>query len=136
MLGRYQSNVGIYLDTCFSSTRPSRCSALNLYYTICPHYSTLLNSASSQDWVVDSGASQHVTTDLATLALHEPYTTSDSVIISDGTSLSVANIGSFTLTSLPTPLLFNNVIHVPAMSKNLISVSALCANNPINALFF
>ena len=77
-----------------------------------------------------------MTTDLATLALHEPYTASDSVIISEGTSLSVANIGSFTFTSLPTPLLFNNVLHVPAMSKNLISVSALCADNPINALFF
>ena len=74
-----------------------------------------------------------MTTDLATLALHEPFIAFDSVMISDGT---IANIGSFTLTSLPTSLLFTNVLHVPAMSKNLILVFALCANNPIIVLFF
>ena len=53
--------------------------------------------------------------DLATLALHEPYTASKSIVIGDGTRLSIANIGSFTLTSFPTPLLFTNVLHVPAV---------------------
>ena len=74
--------------------------------------------------------------DLAILALHELYTASDSVIIGDGSGLSIANIGSFSLSSLLTPLLFSNVLHVPTMSKNLIYVSALCANNPLNVLFF
>ena len=74
--------------------------------------------------------------DLATFALHEPYTASNSVLIGDCIGLSIANIGSFTLTSLPTPFLFTNVLHVHVMSKNLISVSALCVDNPINVLFF
>ena len=73
-----------------------------------------------------------MTVDLVAFTLHESYTVSDSVIIGDVTSLFIANIGSFTLPSLPTPLLFTNVLHVSAMSKNLISVSALCADNPIN----
>ena len=77
-----------------------------------------------------------MTSDLAALTLHKPYTASDSVIIGDGSGLSIVNIGSFSLTSLLTPLLFSNVLHVSAMSKNLISVLALCANNPINVLFF
>ena len=72
-------------------------------------------------------------TDRVALALHDP---SDNGIIGDGTSLSIANIGSFTLSSLPTPLLFTNVLHVPAMSKNLILVSTLCADNLVNVLFF
>ena len=38
--------------------------------------------------------------------------------------------------SLPTPLSFSKILHVPVMSKNLISVSALCVDNPINVLFF
>ena len=96
------------------------------------HYFT---SSHSLDWVIDSGAFHHVTTNLASLALHEPYTASDIVIIGDGSGLSIAHIGSFFLTSLPTPLLFNNVLHVLAMSKNLISVSTLCAYNPINFYF-
>ena len=71
--------------------------------------------------------------DLAALALHEPYTASDNVIIGDDLSLLITNIGSFSLTSLPTPLLFSKV---PTMPKNLISVSTLCVDNPINVLFF
>ena len=77
-----------------------------------------------------------MTTDLVSIALHESYTTSDNFIIGDGTSLSIANIGSFTLPSLPTPLLFTNVLHVLAISKNLISIPALCVDNPVNVLFF
>ena len=74
--------------------------------------------------------------DLATLALDESYTASNSIIIGNGKILSITIIVSFTLISLPTPLLFTNVLHVPVMSKNLISVSALCFENPINVLFF
>ena len=77
-----------------------------------------------------------MTTDLAALALHEPYTAFDSIIIGEGTCLSIDNIGSFTLPSLPTPLSFTNVLHVSSMSKNLISVYALCVDNLVNVLFF
>ena len=77
-----------------------------------------------------------MTSDLAALTLYEPHIASDSVIIGDGLGLSIANIGSFSLTSLPTPLLFSNVLHVPAMSKNLISVLTFCVANLINVLFF
>ena len=62
--------------------------------------------STSLDWVVESGASHHVTIDLAALALHASYTTSDSVIIGDGSRLLIANIGSFSLTSLLTPYFF------------------------------
>ena len=97
------------------------------------HYFTLDNSL---DWVVDSSTSHHVTTDLAALALHESYTAFDNVIIGDGLGLSISNIGSFSLTALPTRLLFSNVLHVLPMSKHLILISALCVDNPINVPFF
>ena len=46
-----------------------------------------------------------------------------------------------TLVPSPLPLslhlyFFSNVLHVHAMSKNLISVPALCVDNPINVIFF
>ena len=47
-----------------------------------------------------------MTTYLSALAIHAPYTASDSVIVSDDSGLSIANIGSLSLTSLPTPLFF------------------------------
>ena len=77
-----------------------------------------------------------MTTDLAALALHASYITSNSVILGDGLGLSIANIGFISLTSLPTPLFFSDVLHVPAMSKNLISVSTLSVDNFINVLLF
>ena len=77
-----------------------------------------------------------MTTDLAAFALLELYTASDNVIIGDGSGLLIVSIGSFSFTSLPTLLLFSNVLYAPAMSKNLISVFTLCVDNPINVLFF
>ena len=76
-----------------------------------------------------------MTTDLVALARHAPYIAFDIVIIDDGLVLLIANIGSFSLTSLPTPFFFSNE-HVPTMSKNLISVSTLCVDNHINILLF
>ena len=64
-----------------------------------------------------------MTTDLVALAPHESYTASDTVIIGDGTDLAISNVGSFNLTSLPTPLLFTNVLHVLVKSTNLIFVT-------------
>ena len=48
--------------------------------------------------MVDLGTSHHVTTDIATLAFHEPYTASKNVIIGDGTGLSILTL---VLSSLP-----------------------------------
>ena len=73
---------------------------------------------------------------LGALTLHVLYIASNSVIIGDGSGLSIANIGSFSLTSLPTSLFFSNVLHVSAMSKNLILVLGLCFDNPINVMLF
>ena len=67
------------------------------------HPSTI---STSLDWVVDSSASHHVTTDLAAMALHALYAASDNVIIGDDSGLLIANIGSFSLTSLLITLFF------------------------------
>lgn len=45
-------------------------------------------------WLLDSGASHHVTTDLSNLFLCAPYMSSDDVMIGDGTSLSITYTGS------------------------------------------
>ena len=51
------------------------------YAHIVVHHS---HPGDSSDWVIDLGASYYVTMDLTALALHEPYTSSDSVIVGDG----------------------------------------------------
>ena len=125
-----------HLDTRLASPTPAR--ALCVTFPAPYAYTTVHPStpSNSLDWVVDLSASHGVTTDLAAQAIHASYTASDNVIIGNDLGLSIANIGSFSLTFLPTPLLFSNVLYVSAMSKNLISALSLCVDNPINVLFF
>ena len=96
-----------HLNTRLSFAHSCPCSTPDLHYTSCPHYRVYPSTPGTYlDWVVDSGAPHHVIIDLATLALHAPYSASNNVINGNGSSLLIANIGSFSLTSLPTPFFF------------------------------
>lgn len=48
---------------------------------------------STPSWLLDSGASHHVTSDLGNLSLHEQYTGADDIMIGDGTSLPITHTG-------------------------------------------
>lgn len=77
-------------------------------------------------WILDSGATHHLTSDLSNLALHQPYHGGDEVAIADGSGLAITHTGS---TLFPTPsksLALNNILCVPSVHKNLIfGLSAL-----------
>ncbi|RVW53564.1 Retrovirus-related Pol polyprotein from transposon RE2 [Vitis vinifera] len=57
-------------------------------------------------WLLDSGASHHVTTDLHNLALHSPFDGTDEIMISDGSGLPISHTGSTSLTTPLIPLLY------------------------------
>jgi hypothetical protein len=80
------------------------------------------NSSTSPTWLLDSGASHHVTADLENLSLHSPYSGSDDVMIGDGTNLPITHTGSSHLSSPTSFFKLSNVLCVPTMKKNLISV--------------
>ncbi|CAA7033437.1 unnamed protein product [Microthlaspi erraticum] len=48
------------------------------------------------NWVIDSGATHHLTTDLNNLALHQPYTGGEEVTIADGSALSISHTDVWT----------------------------------------
>jgi hypothetical protein len=54
-------------------------------------------ASNNSTWLLDSGASYHVTTNLNNLSLHASYTRSDDVMIGDGTGLSITHTGSTSL---------------------------------------
>lgn len=58
----------------------------------------------------------------------------DSVVIGDGKSQSIANVGSLLL-MFSGFLTFSNALHVPNMSRNLLLVSCLCAENDVDVVF-
>ncbi|CAN7086257.1 unnamed protein product, partial [Brassica oleracea var. botrytis] len=47
----------------------------------------------SSPWLLDSGATHHLTSDLSNLALHQPYQGGDEVAIADGSGLQISHIG-------------------------------------------
>ncbi|XP_010507459.1 PREDICTED: uncharacterized protein LOC104784086 [Camelina sativa] len=90
-----------------------------------------LATASSIPWVMDSGSTHHLTSDLSNLSLHQPYNGGDNVLIGDGTGLPITDTGSGFLSSTSRPLYLNNVLCVPNIKKNIISVYRLCNANKL-----
>lgn len=86
------------------------------------------------EWLLYSGVSHHITTYLANLSLHSPYTGSNSVLVGDGKSLPIAHAGTLSI-SQSGSLTFSNTLHVPNMSRSLIYVSCLCSKNDVYIVF-
>lgn len=95
------------------------------------HTAHLAPSSSSSPWLLDSGASHHVTTDLNSLSLHAPYDGTEELVVGDGMGLKITHFGSCSFSSLT----LNNVLVVPSMSRNIISISQLCQDNNVSIEF-
>ena len=88
-------------------------------------------SAGSQNpnWLFDTRASHHVTIDLQNLSLHSNYEGPDDIILGDGSGLKITHVGTTQLSSPSYIFSLKNVICVPFMKRNLISVSQFCKSN-------
>ena len=100
------------------------------YSTPCSNIATY-PSPFAFEWILDLGASNHITINLGNLSLHYPYSGHDDVLISGGNMLSISHIGSLTLPTFSNSFTLDNVIYVPAMKNNLISISQLCSTNHV-----
>lgn len=87
-------------------------------------------------WLMDSGATHHMTSDLHNLSLHNPYHGNDLVQIGDGSGLSITHTGSVSLSSPSRAFRLTDVLCVPNIHKNLISVYRLCNANKVSVEFF
>ncbi|CAA7017240.1 unnamed protein product [Microthlaspi erraticum] len=90
----------------------------------------------SNNWLLDTGATHHLTSDLNNLSLHQLYNGGDEVTMADGSTIQISHTG---FTSLPTPsrsLALNDVLCVPNVHKNLISVYRLYNSNQVSVEFF
>ena len=67
--------------------------------------------------------------------MHTPYTGSDDIMIGDGSGLSITHTGSSSLHTSHNTFTLNNVLCVPAMQKNLISISKFCSSNHVSIEF-
>ena len=94
-----------------------------------------LNSPTAGEWVPDTGATAHITDDLGTLSKLTPYASSDSVMVGNGSELSITYTGNARIFSPGSSLSLNNVLVVPNIKKNLLSVSQLTSDYPCYFIF-
>ena len=92
-------------------------------------------SSSPEPWLFDSGATHHVTTDLQNLAIHSPYDGPDEIMIGDGSGVPITHTGSTSLTTPSHSFTLSNVLCVPTMKRNLISISQFCKSNNVSVEF-
>lgn len=118
-----------------SPTNKSNASMTNPNSPWQPRAHFAVNAPNTPSWLLDSGASHHVTSDLSNLSLHAPYTGSNDIMIGDGSGLSITHTGSTSLKTPHTAFTLNNVLCVPSMKKNLISISQFCTSNNVSIEF-
>lgn len=84
------------------------------------------------NWYLDTGATDHVQPDLQNLSIADEYQGSDHLQVGNGNHLPISHIGSSNLHNLRLP----TVLVVPQITKRLLSVSKLTADNDIFLQFW
>jgi hypothetical protein len=81
---------------------------------------------------MDSGATDHITSELEKLTVHDKYHGQDQVHTTSGSGMKISNIGRTVLHTPQKELHLKNILHVPTANKSLVSVHKLTSDN--NAL--
>ena len=92
-----------------------------------PSYAINLN------WYTDTGATDHITGDLNKLLVREKYHGNDQVQVANGSGLSILHTGHSHISTPSWSLQMSNILHVPNIARNLLSVHCFSTDN--NVLF-
>ncbi|PHT36366.1 hypothetical protein CQW23_24066 [Capsicum baccatum] len=88
----------------------------------------------TQNWLLDTGASHHTAPDISGFTHVEEYKGPDQLHIGNGQGLPIQNTGSFSFSDFSNrKLSLNNILHVPSITKCLLSVQRFARDN--NAFF-
>ncbi|KAJ3701350.1 hypothetical protein LUZ61_005055 [Rhynchospora tenuis] len=125
-------------DITYTGPTPTSSTQVQQNSSVQPHQALLAEPTVSDpvaNWFLDSGASTHVTPELNNLSSHQVYTGSDRVYMGNGEGLSITHTGSSFISLPHMQLKLNNVLCVPKLTKNLLSISQLTQDNPISVEF-
>ncbi|KAH9770188.1 reverse transcriptase Ty1/copia-type domain-containing protein [Citrus sinensis] len=104
-----------------------------------PPSAQLANYSSVADpaWYLGSEATNHIAQDAGILSKYSTYHVFEKLHVGNGMGLPIHNVGSVAIKTLSAkPIYLNNVLHVPTITKNLISVSKLLADNNVFIEFY
>jgi hypothetical protein len=83
------------------------------------------------NWFLDTGATDHITSDLDRLAIRERYSGGDQVQVGNGAGLNISHTGHSSIDTVDRPLVLRNILHVPAITKHLLSVHKFTLDNKV-----
>jgi histone deacetylase 1/2 len=83
------------------------------------------------NWYGDTGATDHITSELNSLTMKEKYKGRDQIHMTNGQGMSISHVGHAIVKSPSRNLHLNNVLHVPNAIKNLVSIHRLTKNNNV-----
>ena len=97
------------------------------------------NGQASSTWIPDFGASFHVTGESQHIKAFEHFDGPDQIFIGNGEGLSISSVGSSSFVSPNDSHItfkLHKLLHVPSISKNLLSVSQFAKDNSIFFEFY
>ena len=86
-------------------------------------------------WTTDIGASTHMTTHTGMLQNLKKFVGHDSVFIGDDSPLKIDAVGDILVYDGKNELFIRDVLHVPQLTRNLLSISQLTTQYPLNCEF-
>jgi histone deacetylase 1/2 len=83
----------------------------------------------ASNWYTDTGAADHITSELDKLVIHDKYNGDDQICTASGAGMNIDHIGKAIVSTPNCNLKLNNVLHVPNAKRNLVSVHRLATDN-------
>ena len=121
------SKIGHTADVCRSKSHNHMVARANLAQSA---YTT------TNPWVVDSGASHHITNDVQNVHSACDYTGPEEITMGDGNSIAISHTGKTFLHTPTHKFHLSNTLCAPDIKTNLISVSQFCHDNNTSIEFF
>jgi histone deacetylase 1/2 len=100
-------------------------------FSVTTHHGSTSSFPVDPSWYADTSATDHLTNELDKLHVKEPYHGQDHVHTANGAGMHITHVGQSTLPTSSHPLHLNNVLHVPSVTRNLLSVKRFSLDNNV-----
>jgi hypothetical protein len=97
----------------------------------CEKSANLASYGVDTNWYPDTGATEHITSELNKLLIANKYHGQDKVHTADGTGMEISHIGDSILSTPHGSFKLKNILHIPNASKNLLSVHRFTLDNHV-----
>jgi len=129
---QFCGKIGHTAPRCYQRPDPALVGPLAAPYQSAQAYYSSPNLPPEENWYPDTGATHHLTNNLQNLNISsEEYSGQDQIRIGNGTGLSISHSGSATLSLSRRKFLLNQLLHVPHICKNLLSVRQFASDNDV-----